>query len=275
MIHILLVPALLVGLLTVHMGLLVRQRHTQFSGGGRTERNVVGERVWPTYAAKGMGMFFLTTAVLGALGGLAQINPIWLYGPYDPADASAASQPDWYMGWLDGALRLMPGWEVRAFGYSIPNPFFPAVLLPGITFTLLFLWPFLEARFTKDRAEHNLLDRPRDKPLRTALGVATLTFYTVLTFAGASDVLAVTFNVSVNALFRAQRALLFLLPAVAGFVAYRLCKELAGRDRPGASTQAEQVAPPAPESGEGRRREIAPDDAPERRPESKEAAPTS
>jgi ubiquinol-cytochrome c reductase cytochrome b subunit len=194
------------------------------------------------------------------LAGLAQINPIWLYGPYRPADVSAASQPDWYMGWLDGALRLMPSWEIRAFGYEIPNPFFPGVLLPGITFTLLTLWPWLEARITGDHDEHHLLDRPRDRPLRTAFGVATLTFYTVLFFAGASDVLAITFNTSVNFLFGLFRVLLFVLTPLTGWLAYRLCKELALRDQPGATGQATAVAPPSPGSGEVHRREIAPDE---------------
>jgi ubiquinol-cytochrome c reductase cytochrome b subunit len=231
-IHILLVPAVIVALLTAHLAILVRQKHTQFAGRGRTEDNVVGERVWPNYAAKATGLFFLTAAVLAALGGLAQVNPIWLYGPFDPAEVSAASQPDWYMGWLDGSLRVMPGWEVRAFGFEVPNPFFPGVLLAGVTFTLLYLWPFLEARFTGDREPHNLLDRPRDRPLRTALGVATLTFYGVLTFAAASDVLSTTFGLSVNEVLWAFRILLFVAPPITAFAAHRLCKELAARDAP-------------------------------------------
>ncbi|MEX2660005.1 MAG: ubiquinol-cytochrome c reductase cytochrome b subunit [Acidimicrobiales bacterium] len=259
-IHILIIPALLIGAVAVHLFLLVTARHTQFPGPGRTERNVVGERVWPTYLAKGMGMFFLTAAILAVLAGLAQINPIWLYGPYRPADVSAASQPDWYMGWLDGALRLMPSWEIRAFGFEIPNPFFPSVLLPGVTFTLLTLWPWLEARITGDRDEHHLLDRPRDRPLRTAFGVATLTFYTVLFFAGASDVLAITFNTSVNFLFNAFRVLLFTLTPITGWIAYRLCKELTLRDQPGTSDAAAPVAPPSPGTGEAHQREIAPDE---------------
>ena len=271
--HILLVPAILVGLLGAHLAILVRQRHTQFRGPGRREDNVVGERVWPTYAAKGLGMFFLTAAVVAVLGGLAQINPIWLYGPFDPADVSAASQPDWYVGWLDGALRLMPPWEIRAFGLELPSPFFPGVLMPGITFALLYLWPFLEARFTGDRGEHHLLDRPRDRPLRTAMGVATFAFYTVLTFAGASDVLAVTFDVSINALFPALQVLLFVLPVASAYVAYRLCKELARRDQPGGHDQAPAVAPAAPYDGATHRGEIEPEDEAERDPASSAGVP--
>lgn len=231
-IHILLVPAIIAVLIGAHMAILLRQKHTQFAGPGREESNVVGERVWPTYAAKALGLFFITTAVLTALGGLAQINPIWVYGPFDPAEVSAASQPDWYMGWLDGALRLMPAWEIRAFGFELPNPFFPGVLLPSITFGLVYLWPFLEARVTGDREVHHLLDRPRDRPLRTALGAATIAFYGVLFLAGGGDVLSTTFGISVNVVFAAFRVLLVVLPAVAGWVTWKLCHELQLRDGP-------------------------------------------
>ncbi|HKY69098.1 MAG TPA: ubiquinol-cytochrome c reductase cytochrome b subunit [Acidimicrobiales bacterium] len=229
-IHILLIPVAIAVLLTAHLAIVVRQKHTQFPGPGRREDNVVGERMWPTYAAKALGLFFLTSAVLAFLGGVFQINPIWIYGPFDPAQVSAASQPDWYMGWLDGALRVMPGWEIRAFGFEIPNPFFPGILLAGLTFALLYAWPFLEARVTGDHAEHNLLDRPRQRPVRTALGAATITFYSVLFLGGAADVLAATFGLSVNAILWTFRFLVLLLPPVVGWMVYRLCKELAARD---------------------------------------------
>jgi ubiquinol-cytochrome c reductase cytochrome b subunit len=185
--HVLLLPAVIAGLLGAHLAILWRQKHTQFAGPGRTEDNIEGSHLWPSYAAKSVGLFFIVTGVIAALGGLAQINPVWLYGPYDPAQASAAtagSQPDWYVGWLDGALRIFPGWEVRAFGHTIANPFFPGAVLPGITFGLLYVWPWLERRFTKDRAAHNLLDRPRDAPVRSGFGAATLSFYTILFIAG-------------------------------------------------------------------------------------------
>ena len=229
-IHVLLIPAAIIGLLTAHLAILVRQKHTQFPGPGRTEHNVVGERVWPSFAFKSVGLLMVTSAVLCAFGGLLQINPVWLYGPFDPAEVSAASQPDWYLGWLDGALRIYPGWELRAFGYEVPAPFFPAVLLAGLTFALLYAWPFLEARFSKDRAEHHLLDRPRDRPLRSALGVATLAFYTVLILSGASDVISTTFGLSVNAVLWALRVASIVAPVLSAVVAYRLCQELAARD---------------------------------------------
>ena len=186
--------------------------------------------MWPTYAAKATGLFFLTASTLCLLGGLFQINPIWLFGPFDPAQVSSASQPDWYMGWLDGALRIMPGWETRLFGYEIPNPFFPGAGLGGLTFALLYAWPFLEARVTGDYAEHHLLDRPRQRPVRTAVGVATLTFYAICFLGGASDVISSTLHVSVNRVLITFRVAVLLFPLAAAWITYRLCRELSARD---------------------------------------------
>lgn len=229
--HILVLPAVITALIAAHLGMLVRHKHTHFPGKGARDDNVVGERLWPTYAFKAGGLFFCVAAVLAALGGLVQINPVWIYGPFVPENVSAASQPDWYMGWADGALRLMPNVEWRGWGYSIPNPFL-AALASGIIFPFLYAWPWIEARFTRDRREHHVLDRPRDRPVRTALGVAALTFYTVLGFASANDVLAVTLGLSLNAVLWGFRILLFVLPPITGLVAYRLCKELQHRDGP-------------------------------------------
>lgn len=226
-VHVFIVPAAISALLAAHLAILWRQKHTQFPGPGRTESNVVGSRLWPTYAAKSTGLFFAVFAVLGLLGGLAQINPVWLYGPFDASAVTSPAQPDWYLGWIEGALRLFPAWELSAFGYTIPNPFFPAVLFPGITFTMLYLWPFLEAHFTREHEiDHQLLDRPRDKPLRTALGAATLAFYLVLFVAGANDIIAGYLDVSVFRVTAALRVLLFLLPAIVGWLVHRVMKAL-------------------------------------------------
>jgi len=159
--------------------------------------------------------------------GWAQINPIWLYGPYRPYQVSSASQPDSYLRWLEGALRIFPNWEIHLFGHSVGNLFFPAVLLPGITFGLLYVWPWLETHFTRDRRVHNICDRPRDAPVRTAMGVAAIAFYAMLFVAGGTDVIASTLNVSENAIILFIRITVIALPVVSGFATYRLCKELA------------------------------------------------
>src|SRR5580692_3977474 len=174
-IHVLIIPLVLIGLLSAHLGLLVRQKHTQFKGEGRTENNVVGSPMFPTFMAKTTGFLFMVTAASALLGAFAQINPIWQFGSYEPSKISYAVQPDWYMGWLDGALRIMPSWEWTGWGYTIPfEVLLPAVVFPGLIFTIAGIWPALDKRMTGDVMLHNLLDRPRDRPKRTAAGAAML-----------------------------------------------------------------------------------------------------
>ncbi len=225
--HVLLVPAVITALLSIHLALVWHQKHTQFASPGRTETNVVGSRLWPTYAMKSVGLFLAIAAVLGVLGGFAQINPVWIYGPLDPAAVTSAAQPDWYLGWIEGALRLAPAWEIRAFGHTIPNPFFPGVLLPGLTFLLLYLWPFIEQRFTGDREPHNLLQRPRDRPVQTAIGAAALAFYGLLFLAASNDIAARMLGVSVFTITWVFRIAVIVLPPVVGFVVYRMLRTLA------------------------------------------------
>jgi ubiquinol-cytochrome c reductase cytochrome b subunit len=229
-IHVLFVPAIIAVLLSAHLGILWHQKHTDFPGPGRTERSIHGSRLWPQYAAKSIGLFCFVAAVLAALGGLAQINPVWIYGPYRPAAVTSASQPDWYVGWLEGALRVMPNVEIRLFHHTIANPFFPGIVLPGITFGVLYAWPLLEAKFTRDRRPHNLLDRPRDRPVRTAFGVATLSFYTVLFLAGGDDVLASTFGLSIQALVHTFQVCLLAVPVLVGLATWKICRELSSQN---------------------------------------------
>jgi ubiquinol-cytochrome c reductase cytochrome b subunit len=230
--HTLIVPALLVALISVHLAMVWRQKHTQFPGEGHDEDNVVGPKLWPTYAMKSLGLFFAVAAVLCLLGGLFQINPIWLYGPYHASQVSSPAQPDWYMGWLEGALRLFPPWEIRAFGFEIPNPFFPAVLLAGLTFLGLYAWPFLESWATRDRKPHHLLDRPRDHPFRSALGASTLSFYAVLFFAASNDLLAKWLKVRVTTVTEFFQVAVFVVPVLVFLVTHRLLRALARSGAP-------------------------------------------
>jgi ubiquinol-cytochrome c reductase cytochrome b subunit len=230
-VHVLLIPGLLAGLIGAHMALLIHQKHTEFPGPGKTESTVSGERMYPTYGMKAGGFFFIVFAVCAALGGLAQINPVWLFGPYNTAQVSAGSQPDWYIGFLDGSTRLFPSWEIRVWHHTIPPLFWPTVVLPGILFTLAGAYPFLEAKLTKDRALHNLLQRPRDVPVRTGLGAMAITFYAVLLLSGGNDLIAKAFDISLNAMTYGGRVALFVLPPLAYLVAYRICLGLQRHDR--------------------------------------------
>ncbi|WSC96703.1 cytochrome bc complex cytochrome b subunit [Streptomyces sp. NBC_01754] len=231
-VHILLVPGLLLALVGLHLLLIVHLKHTQWAGPGRTGRNAVGKPFHPQYTAKSGGLFFLVFGVLTLLAALAQINPVWDYGPYRPDHVSTGSQPDWYVGFLEGALRLMPGVETRLWGHTlIWNPLVPGVILPGALFLVLYAYPFFERWITPGSGEHHLCDRPRDRPVRTGLGVAALTAYGVLLLAGGQDVLAFVLDVPVHALTWAFRVALFVLPVVAFLVASRLCLAAQARDR--------------------------------------------
>ncbi|HET7646489.1 MAG TPA: cytochrome bc complex cytochrome b subunit [Candidatus Limnocylindria bacterium] len=229
--HIMLLPALLLGMVAVHLGVLWRQKHTQFPGPLATEHNVVGKSFWPTQVFKSSGLLLLTAAVLGLMGGLIQINPVWSYGPFDATRVSAPSQPDWYVGWLDGSLRLFPPIEFTLLGVTIPSPFIPGILLPGIAFGIMTLWPFIESWVTGDHREHHLLDRPRDAPLRTAIGAAALTVFIVLTLSAGNDVAAIILHVPVEATTNLLRIGVLVLPIVVGFVTFRICRELQRRER--------------------------------------------
>jgi ubiquinol-cytochrome c reductase cytochrome b subunit len=231
-VHVLLIPGILAALIGVHLGLVWYQKHTQFPGHGRTERNVVGVRILPIFALKSTGFFLANVGVLAILSGLFQINPIWNYGPYDPAMVSAASQPDWYMGFTEGLLRLFPPWEIFLFGrYDIPPVFWAVVVIPGIMTTLLLAYPALERKLTQDKATHNLLQRPRDAPVRTALGMMAITFYLVLLITGGDDVISYKLQLSINAFTWVARIALLLLPPLAYYLTYRICLGLQRYDR--------------------------------------------
>src|SRR4051794_33907162 len=231
MAHILLIPGLLLALIAAHMLLLVYHKHTQWAGPGRTEQNVVGFPMLPVYAAKAGGFFFIVFGVTALLGGLLSINPVWKYGPYDPSKVTAGSQPDWYMGWPDGALRIMPGIETHLWGHTIAwNVFLPIIVLPGLMFTILLLLPFLDAWITGDKREHHLLERPRNAPTRTALMVALMTFIGLLWAAGGNDILAIKFDLSINQITYFLRAAVFVAPPIAFFITRRWCISLHRKD---------------------------------------------
>jgi ubiquinol-cytochrome c reductase cytochrome b subunit len=231
-VHILLIPAGIVALLGVHLALVWRQKHTQFTGPGRTERNVIGLRVWPGFAIKSIGLLFLVAGVVTAIGSLFHVNAIWLYGPYDTGSATSYSQPDWYIGFLEGSLRLFPPWETRAFGYMINNVVYSGVIIPGVIFTGLLLVPWIERRFTKDDREHHLLDRPRDAPYRTAAGAGAIAFVAVLFLGGSQDIIAGTLNMSIGHVTSILQFSAILAPPITYFVTLQLCKALATRPGP-------------------------------------------
>lgn len=230
-IHVLIVPVLIAALMAVHLSIIVRQHHTQFPGGGRSDRRVVGTPMWPGYALRSIGLLLAVASVLFLLGGLVQINPVWLWGPYETYLSSNAAQPDWYLGWLIGGLRLMPPLELQIGDYTlVPNPFFGGLLFPTLVFAVLYLWPLLDRRFLSDPRRHNVLDRPRDNPRRTALFLAFLTFVFTVFGAGAMDRVYLGTSIGYQTQLWLFRAAALVLPVVVYVLARRLCEELRERD---------------------------------------------
>jgi ubiquinol-cytochrome c reductase cytochrome b subunit len=233
--HVFVIPAALAVLITLHLVLIARHHHTQFPGPGRKESNTVGNPMWPGYALRSTGLLFLVAAVLFGLGALIQINPIWQWGPYEINRSSNGAQPDWYLGWLIGGLRLMPNLEIRAFGRTlVPNPFFGGVLFPTVVFGVLFAYPWLDARLRRARGvDHHLLDRPREHPWRTAFGVSFFLWVAMIFVAGSSDRAFYQFGIDYESQVYVYRALVIVAPLIAFVVTKLVCDELRGsRVRP-------------------------------------------
>ncbi|HEX6663289.1 MAG TPA: cytochrome b N-terminal domain-containing protein [Gaiellaceae bacterium] len=246
--HVLVLPLAIGALLGAHLLLVAARHHTQFRGPRRTERTLVGVPAFPGQAPRSIGLAFAVGAVLVLLGGLVQINPIWLWGPYHVASATNGAQPDWYLGWLIGGLRLMPSWDFVIGRYTVvPNPFWGGVLMPGVVFGFLYLWPWLERRVSGDFGWFNLADRPRDRPWRTAIGAAVVGFVFVVFLAGSADRIAVSFGISYSSQMWAYRGALLVVPLLALVITRRVCVELVAgerveRIRRGAEAEARQPA---------------------------------
>ncbi len=228
--HVLILPGIILGLIAAHLALVWYQKHTQFPGAGRTENNVVGVRIMPVFATKAIGYGLLTAGVLALMSGLTTINAIWNIGPYNPSQVSAGSQPDVYMLWTDGVARVMPAWELYIGNYTIPSAFWVA-LVCGAMVVLLFAYPWIEKNATGDDAHHNLLQRPRDVPVRTGIGAMAITFFLLVTISGGNDHVAHFFQISLNAMTWFGRIGVIILPPIAYYITHRICVGLQRSDR--------------------------------------------
>lgn len=230
--HILLLPALVVAAIGVHMILLIVNKHTQFAGPGRTEGNVVGNPIMPVFAAKAGGFFFIVFGVIMLIASTVTINPIWNYGPYDPSPVSAGTQPDWYIGFADGMLRLIPPHlETEIFGFTVTWYILIPLVVLVLFLVLVALYPFIEAFITGDKREHHMADRPRNAPTRTAIGAAGVTFYAVMWAAASSDLIATHFRLSIEGVTHTLQVTLILGPIVAYLVTKRIALALQKKDR--------------------------------------------
>jgi ubiquinol-cytochrome c reductase cytochrome b subunit len=225
--HVLLFPVLIGTLLAAHLALVALKHHAQFRERRATERSLVGVPLWPGQTPRSLGLLLAVAGVLFLLGGLVQINPIWLWGPYHVSESTNGAQPDWYLGWLIGAMRIVPGWDFVVGKYTlVPNPFWGGILFPTIVVGFLYFWPWLERRLTRDEVFHNLLDRPRDAPGRTAAGVGMVSWVLIVFLAGSADRVTVLFGMPYTTQVWVYRVLAIVGPFICAGIAYRVCKEL-------------------------------------------------
>ncbi|MBO0802946.1 MAG: cytochrome bc complex cytochrome b subunit [Nocardiopsaceae bacterium] len=230
-IHVLLIPGLILALVAAHLFMMFHQKHTQMPMKGNTEKNVVGQPFWPYFLLKGQAWFFFIFGALAVLATFVQINPIWLYGPYSPLNISSASQPDWYMGFLEGAMRAMPAWEINFLGHTLTLSVLIPFLLPlGLIMTGMALWPFFEQWATGDKSFHHVNDRPRNAPVRTGVGVGAVCFYGILWAEGSNDVIADHFQVPLYTITWIARFAIIIVPIGAYFVTKRICLALQRKD---------------------------------------------
>jgi ubiquinol-cytochrome c reductase cytochrome b subunit len=248
--HVFLLPILIGTLIAIHLALIVARHHTQFRKTKRhTEGRIVGLPMFPGYAPRSLALMFAVLALLFLLGGLVQINPIWQWGPYEPWLGTNGAQPDWYLGWLIGALRLMPSFDLTIGHYTlVPNPFWGGALFPLVVLAVLGAFPWVERRLTGDRGFHNLLDRPRDAPNRTAFGVAFLTWIFLIFAFGAADRIFVLFQASYDTQLYIFRIGIWVIPLVLFFLVRRFCIGLR------AAEKVEEVQEAAEEEAERDRR---------------------
>jgi ubiquinol-cytochrome c reductase cytochrome b subunit len=230
--HVLLIPGAFLALIGAHLFIMFHQKHTQNPGLGHTNKNVVGAPMYPYFMAKTGAFFFFTFAAVSLAGAFVQINPIWLYGPYNPLAISAGSQPDFYMGFLEGSLRMMPAWQWVFLGHTVAfNVLIPALLPLGFVMTAAALWPFLEQWITGDRSEHHVNQRPRNAPTRTGLGIAMVSFYGVLWLEGSNDILAQHFSVPLYTITWIARVAVFVVPVLSYIITKRICLGLQRKDQ--------------------------------------------
>ncbi|WP_458189642.1 cytochrome b [Haladaptatus sp. NG-WS-4] len=240
--HVFLIPVAIIMLITVHMGILVRQKHTEGPrsddvAGERTiqrgdDTYVVGLPAFPNQAAVSVVVFFLTLAFVSLLAGFLPVHNVAEYGPNDPASTPGLIMPDWFLMWVFGFLKLMPSWMSFTIPFTdihVSTEFLSGAVLPGIVFGLLFLWPFIDYR---EEPTHFTVN-PLRRPWQTAVGVTAVTFIMIASIAGMNNILADVINVSTGVINAVLLVGMLVYPLVAGIITYFVLRGNGSSETPG------------------------------------------
>jgi ubiquinol-cytochrome c reductase cytochrome b subunit len=197
--HVFVGPALIAVLIAAHLFLVVRLTHTEFPGPGRSSAIEVGARMWPDQTARTTTVALLVFGTCALLAAFFPVEAVQVYGPFQVLSSYPPLSPDWFVMWIEGAYRLLPRQlDFHLVGADFTNPFYGAIVLPLVVFGGCAVYPFVDRRVYRDqyRGDH-VLDRPRERPGRTAFGVGGLTFLVLLSFGDIDDRLASAFAVEV------------------------------------------------------------------------------
>jgi ubiquinol-cytochrome c reductase cytochrome b subunit len=186
--HVMLLPAVLIGLTGLHIAILVRQRHTQFPRRGVDGHTyVLGKPLWPSQFAESATLLLWIGGLLALAAVLIPWSDVALSGPYVPGEVGNNAQPDWFMFWLDGMLRMVPAIEFTVLGITINALFIAGLVLPGLVFGALIVYPFLERRVYRLQGDWHVLQNPLDIPLRAGFGLGTFSAILFMSAAATSD----------------------------------------------------------------------------------------
>jgi ubiquinol-cytochrome c reductase cytochrome b subunit len=252
--HVLLMPGLIIGAVTVHLVLLVRQKHTQFPHLGIDgHRLVFGKPLWPAQFGESITLMLWVGGLLAAAAVLIPWSDVTLLGPYVPGEVPNNAQPDWFMFWIEGALRIVPGFEIDLPGVTISGPFIAGIILPGLVFTGLMVYPFIERKVYNLEGDWHVLQNPLEIPLRAAMVVGTFLFILILSAAATNDILSRLTGVPIELVTWFFRITTILVPALLSWLIWRYSRRRLARREIGVAhtdeeNDARYAAVPLPEA---------------------------
>jgi ubiquinol-cytochrome c reductase cytochrome b subunit len=216
--HVMVLPATIIGAISLHLFMVYRQKHTQFPRLGVDGHNLVlGKPLWPLQVAESTTLFLWTGGLLAAAAVLIPWSDVSLLGPYVPGEVGNNAQPDWFLFWLEGALRIFPPLEFTIPpGIVISGPFVAGVVLPGLIFTFLALYPFLEKRVYGLEGEWHVLQNPLEIPLRAGVMLGVFSGLLILSAAATNDILSRMLGVPIEVITWISRIAVLVVPVLLG-----------------------------------------------------------
>lgn len=225
LLHVLLLPVLLVAGLLVHLALVVRRGHQRIPGAS-------GGSVTRAPLARSALLGTLTAALLVASAAVVPWSDVTLEGPYRIGQAANDLQPDWFLFWPEGAMRILPAIDVELLGTQLTNTFVAGVALPATLLLFPLVLPLVDRWRAPRSVDPDVAEHPFDAPVRLGFVVAWVSTLAVLGAGATDDVVADATGVAVESIVYALRVALVTLPVLSGVSAYAYARAQGPRWRP-------------------------------------------